>query len=233
MLSSLPSLHSIVLFAAVFMALRTAAIFYTLYRQRCSALHSSTVRLRRRSVRGSDADRMQIASSLLSSSSAASSSSVAPLRTLAILGSGGHTAELLTVMDHLPRSRYCPLLYVRAATDAGSESKARRREEQRGNQNNASHVAMPRSREVGQSYVSSVWTTLVALAHAVAIVWRYKPELVSGRTNDAGLLSASAMVKDGSAELTLLDCRAVLVLRFCATDRARAFQSASWRSCSR
>lgn len=180
MLSSFPSLASLLLFAAIFLILRTAAIFYSLYTQRCAAMHANTVRLRRRSVRGSDADRLQMASSSLLSSPSSAASTVSPIRTMAILGSGGHTAELLTVMDQLPRSRYCPLIYVRASTDAGSESKARRREEQRGNQTNAIHLAIPRSREVGQSYLSSVWTTLVAFAHSVAIVWRHHPELVSG-----------------------------------------------------
>jgi beta-1,4-N-acetylglucosaminyltransferase len=39
-------------------------------------------------------------------------------------------------------------------------------------------VRTPRSREVKQSYVSSVWTTLVALAAACAIAWREQPQLL-------------------------------------------------------
>ena len=38
---------------------------------------------------------------------------------------------------------------------------------------------IPRSREVGQSYLTSVLTTLRALAAAFGVVWRRRPELVS------------------------------------------------------
>jgi len=38
---------------------------------------------------------------------------------------------------------------------------------------------IPRSREVGQSYLTSVLTTLRALRIAFGVVWRHRPELVS------------------------------------------------------
>lgn len=37
---------------------------------------------------------------------------------------------------------------------------------------------IPRSREVGQSYITSVATTLHALAAGFTIVWRRRPDLV-------------------------------------------------------
>lgn len=37
---------------------------------------------------------------------------------------------------------------------------------------------IPRSREVGQSYLTSIWTTLVALWVAFSIVYRETPQLV-------------------------------------------------------
>ena len=37
---------------------------------------------------------------------------------------------------------------------------------------------IPRSREVGQSYLTSVWTTLVAVFAAFSIVLKSKPDLV-------------------------------------------------------
>lgn len=35
-----------------------------------------------------------------------------------------------------------------------------------------------RSREVGQSYITSVWTTLVAMAHSLWLMIRVRPEVV-------------------------------------------------------
>lgn len=40
-------------------------------------------------------------------------------------------------------------------------------------------VHIPRSREVGQSFVTSVWTTLWALGHSVGVVLRFRPDVVS------------------------------------------------------
>jgi beta-1,4-N-acetylglucosaminyltransferase len=37
---------------------------------------------------------------------------------------------------------------------------------------------IPRSREVGQSYLTSIWTTLVALWMAFVIVYQERPQLV-------------------------------------------------------
>ena len=42
-------------------------------------------------------------------------------------------------------------------------------------------LEIPRSREVGQWYITSVWTTLRAMLHAVALVWHVSPQVSEGR----------------------------------------------------
>lgn len=42
----------------------------------------------------------------------------------------------------------------------------------------AKYMQIYRSREVGQSYVTSVWTTLVALAHALYLMISIRPQVV-------------------------------------------------------
>ena len=37
---------------------------------------------------------------------------------------------------------------------------------------------IPRSREVGQSFVSSAWTTGKALRACVALVWQHRPDVL-------------------------------------------------------
>ncbi|GAQ79489.1 beta-1,4-N-acetylglucosaminyltransferase [Klebsormidium nitens] len=110
-----------------------------------------------------------------------------PCTTLIVLGSGGHTAEMLTLIDALDRTRYSPRWYVAAKTDTMSLNRAMAAEgaaEQqqakvrRGPAKTAHYRSIPRSREVGQSYLTSVWTTLVALWAAVALVFRIRPELI-------------------------------------------------------
>ncbi|KAK9842303.1 hypothetical protein WJX81_005535 [Elliptochloris bilobata] len=100
--------------------------------------------------------------------------------TLIVLGSGGHTAEMLTLAAHLDKQHYSPRCYVVAATDRMGEAKANAAEAcGRGvAEGQACVCKIPRSREVGQSYVSSVWTTLVALCAAFSVVFSQRPELV-------------------------------------------------------
>lgn len=39
-------------------------------------------------------------------------------------------------------------------------------------------ITIPRSREVGQSYLTSIWTTLIAAWAALVIIYSEAPELV-------------------------------------------------------
>jgi beta-1,4-N-acetylglucosaminyltransferase len=134
-------------------------------------------------------------SSSASSSSSSSSSppSPAPLRTLVILGSGGHTTEMLTMTRKLPSKYYYPILYCKASTDATSHDRLRTfvaaaaagggvvAEDETNNENNNETIPVydiPRSREVGQSYISSVFTTIRAFGASVALVHRLAPDLI-------------------------------------------------------
>ncbi|MEW5307780.1 MAG: hypothetical protein WDW36_010156 [Sanguina aurantia] len=118
----------------------------------------------------------------------------ASARTLIVLGSGGHTAEMLMMLGALDQSKYSPRVYVVAATDAMSQKKAEGKEHtwagggsadsktsahQAANSHQHFHVrSIPRSREVGQSYLTSVLTTLRSLVFAASLVWQERPELV-------------------------------------------------------
>lgn len=43
-----------------------------------------------------------------------------PCRAMVVLGSGGHTAEMLTLIAGLDRARYAPIVFVAALGDANS-----------------------------------------------------------------------------------------------------------------
>jgi beta-1,4-N-acetylglucosaminyltransferase len=88
-------------------------------------------------------------------------SSTEPLKTLVVLGSGGHTTEMLHLIRNLDPARYSPIVLVVATTDTTSLRRVQAypytlpfdRE-------TVSIYYIPRSREVGQSYSTSIWTTL-------------------------------------------------------------------------
>ncbi|WOG85020.1 hypothetical protein DCAR_0104206 [Daucus carota subsp. sativus] len=107
-----------------------------------------------------------------------------PVRTLIILGSGGHTAEMLNLLSVLQADRFCPRYYIAAATDNMSLQKASVFEnllaDKTGGKSGktAEFMQIYRSREVGQSYVTSIGTTIYAVAHALLLMMKIKPEVI-------------------------------------------------------
>ncbi len=125
-----------------------------------------------------------------------------PLKTLVVLGSGGHTTEMLDLIKNLNPDRYGPIVLVVANTDTTSlqrvqayphplpiqnkenlvslESKANNTSRQQQQQQQQQQVyRIPRSREVGQSYSSSVLTTLRSFFFALWLVGiQVQPDLV-------------------------------------------------------
>ena len=91
---------------------------------------------------------------------------------MAVFGSGGHTAEMTALLRSLS-DKYTPQVFVVADTDRLSQSKIAEMDRE-------DHVVVniSRSREVGQSWMSTFFTTLRACIHAVYIVLRHRPDLV-------------------------------------------------------
>ncbi|CAJ1932117.1 unnamed protein product [Sphenostylis stenocarpa] len=107
-----------------------------------------------------------------------------PVSTLIILGSGGHTAEMLNLLAVLQKERFNPRFYIAAATDNMSLQKAQLLESALAAENasrvtdTAQFMKIYRSREVGQSYITSVWTTLIAMVHALWLMIKIRPEVI-------------------------------------------------------
>jgi beta-1,4-N-acetylglucosaminyltransferase len=92
--------------------------------------------------------------------------------TLIVLGSGGHTAEMLTMTKHLDPTHY-RTTYMKAATDTTSRQRLGG-----ANDNDIIVHDIPRSREVGQSYLSSIFTTLQAQWYCLWLIGKLPPDLI-------------------------------------------------------
>ncbi|KAL7683896.1 putative oligosaccharide biosynthesis protein Alg14 [Plasmopara halstedii] len=97
------------------------------------------------------------------------------IRVMAVLGSGGHTTELLKLMKRLHRDIYTPVTFVIAETDKTSQTKT---ELDWKPKDCDSFAFIPRSREVGQSWFSSVPSTLHAFFSCLGLVYSRRPQLV-------------------------------------------------------
>ncbi|KAF0698812.1 Aste57867_10601 [Aphanomyces stellatus] len=102
------------------------------------------------------------------------SSPPAPFRTLVVLGSGGHTTEMLKLIKRLSVTQYTPLAFVVAATDHTSEEKARMERKDEA----LRFFSIPRSREVGQSWITTIFSTAYAFLYSMWIVVHYQPDVL-------------------------------------------------------
>ncbi|XP_052587347.1 UDP-N-acetylglucosamine transferase subunit ALG14 homolog [Peromyscus californicus insignis] len=105
------------------------------------------------------------------------------LELLIVAGSGGHTTEILRLVGSLSRA-YSPRHYVIAESDEMSASKIHAFERSRAERDSTTEYPqhhlhrIPRSREVRQSWLSSVFTTLHSMWFSFPLVHRIKPDLV-------------------------------------------------------
>ncbi|XP_018417881.1 PREDICTED: UDP-N-acetylglucosamine transferase subunit ALG14 homolog [Nanorana parkeri] len=99
---------------------------------------------------------------------------------LVVAGSGGHTTEILRLLSSLSTS-YSPVHYVLAETDKMSEDKIHSFESAKVNGTPKPLYTIhriPRSREVRQSWSSSVLTTIQSFLYSFPLTARLKPDLV-------------------------------------------------------
>lgn len=98
-----------------------------------------------------------------------------PVSTLVVLGSGGHTTEMIRLLTCLEARRYSPLAYVVATSDTTSLDRI---EASLAARHGDAVYRIPRSREVGQSYITSIFTTIRSFIHSIYVAARVRPDLV-------------------------------------------------------
>lgn len=114
-----------------------------------------------------------------------------PLKTMVVLGSGGHTTEMLSMIRPLDPKLFHPILFVKAQTDTTSLQRLKHQRmilSANDNNNNRSNdddttaplvvFDIPRSREVGQSYFTSIFTTLRSFVTCAGLVLYHRPRIV-------------------------------------------------------
>ena len=103
-----------------------------------------------------------------------------------ILGSGGHTGEILLMIQKLNYNYFSSCYFVSSHNDKNSENKAKESIQIDKYKNTKFYfLKIYRARNVGQSFISSIPTTLYALFQSFFILIKYRPNLVV--TNGPGV----------------------------------------------
>lgn len=101
-----------------------------------------------------------------------------------ILGSGGHTAEMCMILQGIYKhtkdvSKYKPMKFIVANTDTTSKDKIKLlMDELEQPVSEDDFMYIPRAREVGQSWFTTVFTFLYALVWSFRLVFKEKPRLI-------------------------------------------------------
>jgi len=87
-----------------------------------------------------------------------------------VLGSGGHTMEMLRLLDNLSSDYYTPRFYLLADTDTTSLARLEISESKM--KNGVDQIfRIPRSREVRQNYISSIMSTLISMLRCAPLIF--------------------------------------------------------------
>ena len=103
-----------------------------------------------------------------------------------ILGSGGHTGEILLMIKKLDFNKFSSCYFVSAHNDKNSENKAKETIQIDNFKNTKFYfLKIYRARNVGQSFISSIPTTIYALFQSFLILIKNRPNMVV--TNGPGV----------------------------------------------
>jgi beta-1,4-N-acetylglucosaminyltransferase len=97
---------------------------------------------------------------------------------MVVLGSGGHTGELLIMLKKLKLNKFSEIFFISAHNDIRSEGKVREVLDTKGCEDKIYFYKIYRARNVGQSFKSSIPTTLYAMLHSVFLMLKTRPNMV-------------------------------------------------------
>jgi beta-1,4-N-acetylglucosaminyltransferase len=133
-----------------------------------------------------------------------------------VLGSGGHTSELLIMLKKLDLNKFSEIFFVSSLNDSRSESKVHEVFKNLNNLNNLKFFKIFRSRNVGQSFVSSIFTTILAMLHSIYLILVSRPSMII--TNGPGVALPLVYIGYIMKKLKILtEFKILFIESFCRT----------------
>lgn len=134
------------------------------------------------------------------------------VRVCAVLGSGGHTTEMVRIIKCLDDC-FTPLCLVQADTDKHSAKMA----QEHLTNKQYSLKLIPRAREVKQSWSSTIFSTLKAILYAIPIIYEDRPDLLllNGPGTCIPIVIAALLLQLTTSH----DVKIVFIESFCRVER--------------
>lgn len=139
-------------------------------------------------------------------------------------GSGGHSTEMLSLMESIRIEKKLGTKAVNKVScvishdDGLIKDKLDKFSKRKSLGEKIQIIDLRRGRRVGQSYITSIWTSLVSLLHALSIVITHRPDLLI--TNGPALSFIIALALKITHITTLgfhRSCKILYVESFCRT----------------
>ena len=131
------------------------------------------------------------------------------IRTMVVLGSGGHTGEMMPLVDSLYKTgRYTDFVFVAANSDKLSFLHPLIPP-------NSKKIRIPRARNVGQSFATSIFTTIIGCFGSIKLVFQ-RPDMLL--VNGPGVCLPVVFVMFFSNFLGITHCSIVFVESICRVD---------------
>ncbi|CAD5235038.1 unnamed protein product [Bursaphelenchus xylophilus] len=134
-----------------------------------------------------------------------------PKKLLAVMGSGGHTMEMISLLRLFTEEKEFPKRSYLYYDEASRKKIADFEKEQKND--NYEIFEVPRSREVGQSYFTSVFSTIKSILVIPALISGLNPDLLL--CNGPGTCVPVAVITFMFNLLNIYDCRIVYVESIC------------------
>lgn len=99
------------------------------------------------------------------------------IKTAVVLGSGGHTGEMIKLLSGMDLEVYRPIEFIIAQSDKMSSQKIELLRD-KGKKFDYRINLIKRSRSVGQSYFTSIFSTILAIFNSIPLIYGIKPQLL-------------------------------------------------------
>jgi len=143
---------------------------------------------------------------------------------MVLFGSGGHSSEMMMLIQNANLSKRMDLKEINRLICVVSEDdkligeKMKHEFRELRSNNKLETVALRRGRKVGQSYLTSIWTTIVSIIHSINLILTYKPKLCLTNGPAVGVTMAVAIRCLQLATCCLgYSCQILYIESFCRT----------------